>query len=582
MPSCRTDTRRADTLYRAVELLGYAYRDQDFRQRRQIAQRNGWVRNTAWLEQVRNYHGHHTRAAWLLLGYVPRYRSFNTKWRVTGIDSLLFEERTRVEQVTVAVPSERLIKSGEQASASCSYSELAETAVAEAGTSSQPRRAVVPSSSEEDEERMLHRRRQRFVVEDLESLAFEDVGGAASDAPQHAGDAPASPPLAVAEIALAPYLRRQSSLMTRPLDFLQGQEVESTLPRSRRRDGQRRGPGLRPRPVLHRHHPVFLHRHRPVRKHPSPLRRSYGDRTLRLREEVKEGAIQSASLAANLNKALAEVEELEADAHMLRRTNTDLVTETNQARTQLEAALEDKAAQLESALAKQKAKLEEKYGAEFDAAMEEGMRELTADYKAQLQRIRALAWVLGWKAALTKVGVTEDDPGFRNPPKFPSSGFVASSSADSPSAPEVPPDTPSEVDAAHEACSFTSEAVPTDSKTGLPEIEAHQGIDCNVEAVSRGAEVDALGIFPAFSLTGGSVLGSITKCTFECWFCCRNVAGAVIELWVAGTFTKPNEAGTDAEVVAGAITELGVASTLTEPGRVLSPSPKEPATGAEL
>ena len=49
--------------------------------------------------------------------------------------------------------------------------------------------------------------------------------------------------------------------------------------------------------------------------------------------------------------------------------------------------MEEKAAELESDLAKQKTELEEKCGAEFEAAMEEGMRELTADYKAQMKGI---------------------------------------------------------------------------------------------------------------------------------------------------------------------------------------------------
>ena len=65
----------------------------------------------------------------------------------------------------------------------------------------------------------------------------------------------------------------------------------------------------------------------------------------------------------------------------------------------------EKAAELESALVKQKAELEEKYGAEFDAAMEEELQKVTTNYKALLQRIQDRAWVLGWKAALTKVGV---------------------------------------------------------------------------------------------------------------------------------------------------------------------------------
>ena len=71
-----------------------------------------------------------------------------------------------------------------------------------------------------------------------------------------------------------------------------------------------------------------------------------------------------------------------------RRANIDLVTERNQERAKLETALLEKEAELESALAKKKAKLEEQYGANFDAAMEEGIGEVTAKYKAQLQRIR--------------------------------------------------------------------------------------------------------------------------------------------------------------------------------------------------
>ena len=62
---------------------------------------------------------------------------------------------------------------------------------------------------------MLCRRHQRFVVEDLVALAFGDVGDEGSDAPQHGGDAPSSPPPgATAEITPAPCLRRPSSSMT--------------------------------------------------------------------------------------------------------------------------------------------------------------------------------------------------------------------------------------------------------------------------------------------------------------------------------------------------------------------------------
>ena len=71
---------------------------------------------------------------------------------------------------------------------------------------------------------------------------------------------------------------------------------------------------------------------------------------------MKYGAIQNATLAADLDKALATVEELEVDAYMLKRANNDLATESRQARAQLEAALKEKAAELESTLAKQKVK----------------------------------------------------------------------------------------------------------------------------------------------------------------------------------------------------------------------------------
>ena len=101
---------------------------------------------------------------------------------MTGIDSLLFEEGTSVEQVTLAIHAGRLIEFDDRALASRSDSGPARTAAAGAGTSSQPRRqAAVPSSSkEEEEERILRRRRQHFVVENLEALAFKDE---ASDAP---------------------------------------------------------------------------------------------------------------------------------------------------------------------------------------------------------------------------------------------------------------------------------------------------------------------------------------------------------------------------------------------------------------
>ena len=111
-------------------------------------------------------------------------------------------------------------------------------------------------------------------------------------------------------------------------------------------------------------------------------------------------------------------------------------------------------------------------GAEFDAAMAEGVWDVTAKYKAQLQQVRDRAWEIGWKAALKKVGVLGDDPAFRNPPKFPSSdsdllSIVGQPSASGPSS-EV---TPAMV-AAPEACLATSKATPADPQSGPPEVEA--------------------------------------------------------------------------------------------------------------
>ena len=58
---------------------------------------------------------------------------------------------------------------------------------------------------------------------------------------------------------------------------------------------------------------------------------------------LKEVASKNVNLAADLDKALAIVEELEIDAHMLRRGKTDLAIEARLARAQLEVALKEAA-----------------------------------------------------------------------------------------------------------------------------------------------------------------------------------------------------------------------------------------------
>lgn len=120
-----------------------------------------------------------------------------------------------------------------------------------------------------------------------------------------------------------------------------------------------------------------------------------------------------------------------------------------------------------SALERQKAEFEENVQAEVDAAYTEGAREVTAEYRAQVHRIRQRAWELRWRAALKKARISKDDPDFKNPPKFQSSDPGSSSDPGLSSEPAI------EADA--------SQANP---KT-RPEADAVQmEIDYNVEAAA--------------------------------------------------------------------------------------------------
>ena len=79
--------------------------------------------------------------------------------------------------MTVAIAAGQRIDYGDRASTSCSTLEPAETraAVAEAETSSRPRRPVIESmSSEEEEEEEMQRRRPRVMVADLATRVFGD------------------------------------------------------------------------------------------------------------------------------------------------------------------------------------------------------------------------------------------------------------------------------------------------------------------------------------------------------------------------------------------------------------------------
>ena len=173
-----------------------------------------------------------------------------------------------------------------------------------------------------------------------------------------------------------------------------------------------------------------------------------------LREELKDEGTQNLHLASELDDLQTVVARLEEDLRDARGTNKRLLSQRNLAQGSLEMALRGKAAKIESALAKQEAKLKEEFLAEHNSIMEEEVGKLTADYKAQLPGIQDRAWELGWKVALKKAGVPEDNPLLRNPPRFPySDSELAAVSRASPclplqacpeasAAPEAPPEAP--------------------------------------------------------------------------------------------------------------------------------------------
>ena len=60
------------------------------------------------------------------------------------------------------------------------------------------------------------------------------------------------------------------------------------------------------------------------------------------------------------------------------------------------------------------------------------MDSVTEHYKWQVREIRDQVWVLGWRAGLRKLGVSEDHPDFVNPPEFPRSVVVNAPAPGSP------------------------------------------------------------------------------------------------------------------------------------------------------
>ncbi|XXG83915.1 hypothetical protein AAC387_Pa10g1557 [Persea americana] len=189
-----------------------------------------------------------------------------------------------------------------------------------------------------------------------------------------------------------------------------------------------------------------------------------------LKEEAKEAADQNAHLSWELDEVRLASSRQEEDMRMLRGTNKRLTSERKLAERKLEMALEGKAAELELALRGQEAKLKEEYRAEHDAVMNEEIGKLTADYKAQLPGIRDRGWILGWKAALKRVGASMDSPLFKDPPRFPRSDSelrAVSQYVPVPSASEVAPAPSSlEVAPAPPVVPETASAVPSESATG--------------------------------------------------------------------------------------------------------------------
>ncbi|XXG81190.1 hypothetical protein AAC387_Pa09g1886 [Persea americana] len=189
-----------------------------------------------------------------------------------------------------------------------------------------------------------------------------------------------------------------------------------------------------------------------------------------LKEEAKEAADQNAHLSWELDEVRLASSRQEEDMRMLRGTNKRLTSERKLAERKLEMALEGKAAELELALRGQEAKLKEEYRAEHDAVMNEEIGKLTADYKAQLPGIRDRGWILGWKAALKRVGASMDSTLFKNPPRFPRSDSelrAVSQYVPVPSASEVAPAPSSlEVAPATPVVPETASAVPSESATG--------------------------------------------------------------------------------------------------------------------
>ena len=85
---------------------------------------------------------------------------------------------------------------------------------------------------------------------------------------------------------------------------------------------------------------------------------------------------------------------------------------------------------------------------------------------------------------MRKVGVPEDDPVLKHPPKFQSSGSAPSSSAAVPFGPDSASEAPLVVNATLKACLANPEASLADPEALLEAATAQMEIDCNAEAAT--------------------------------------------------------------------------------------------------
>jgi len=171
----------------------------DSRERKKEAWRVGWKKNEAWFEAVKSYHGFEDKAAFALLGYEPRYRSYKTSlaYRQEAEAELEVPDQTAV---TVAVVAGQVVEDRTAAEDRTASDQAAEDRAASGGhasvSSSAPERAEPleiasspPADSSEEEPMDKRRNRPKPPIKDLRTL---DSAGAAQSAAGSSSKFPAT------------------------------------------------------------------------------------------------------------------------------------------------------------------------------------------------------------------------------------------------------------------------------------------------------------------------------------------------------------------------------------------------------